>query len=132
MRKGVSVGAGNDWRTSLEKVQIAESLGCELVTTGESWSPSLIPWMTFLAMQTEGIQIGTEILNVFSRTPGAIIQEFAALVQLTNGRMVCGQSSSRNTVIRHGTTVNGWEFHTLSDDTFTTHWFILLIPRMTL
>ena len=46
--------------------------------------------------------------------------------------MVCGLGSSGDIVIEHGTTVDGWEFHTLRDDTFTTHWFILLIPRMTL
>ena len=69
-------------------------------------------------MQTERIQIGTGILNVFSRTPGAIAQEFATLEQLSNGRMVCGLGSSGDRVIEHGTTVDGWEFHPLSDDAF--------------
>ena len=36
MRLGVLAGAGNDWRVSIEKVQIAESLGYELVATGEA------------------------------------------------------------------------------------------------
>ena len=54
-----------------------------------SMEPIVDPVMTILAMQTERIQIGTGILNVFSRTPGAIAQEFAALEQLSNGRMVC-------------------------------------------
>jgi alkanesulfonate monooxygenase SsuD/methylene tetrahydromethanopterin reductase-like flavin-dependent oxidoreductase (luciferase family) len=101
MRIGVLAGAGNDWRTALEKVQIAETLGYELVATGEAWGPSSIPWMTILATQTERIQIGTAILNVFSRTPGAIAQEFAALEQLSNGRMVCGLGSSGERVIEH-------------------------------
>ena len=108
MRIGILAGAGNDWRTSLEKVQIAESLGYELVTTGEAWGPSLIPWMTILATQTERIQIGTSILNVFSRSPGAIAQEFAALEQLSNGRMVCGLGSSGDRVIEH---FHGVSFH---------------------
>ena len=101
MRLGVLAGAGSNWRESLEKVRIAESLGFELVATGEAWGPSTIPWMTLLAANTERIQIGTSILNVFSRSPGAIAQEFAALETISGGRMVCGLGSSGHRVIEH-------------------------------
>ena len=101
MRLGVLAGAGGDWRESLEKVRIAESLGFELVATGEAWGPSTVPWMTLLAANTERIQIGTSILNVYSRTPGAIAQEFAALETISGGRMVCGLGSSGHRVIEH-------------------------------
>ena len=101
MRLGVLAGAGSDWRQSLEKVRIAESLGVELVATGEAWGPSTVPWMTLLAANTERIQIGTSILNVYSRTPGAIAQEFAALETISGGRMVCGLGSSGHRVIEH-------------------------------
>ena len=101
MRLGILAGAGNDWRESLEKVQIAESLGYELVATGEAWGPSTVPWMTLLAANTEHIQIGTSILNVFSRSPGAIAQEFAALETISGGRMVCGLGASGHRVIEH-------------------------------
>ncbi len=101
MRLGVLAGAGRDWREALEKVQIAESLGFELVATGEAWGPSTIPWMTLLATHTERIQVGTSILNVYSRTPGAIAQEFAMLEMLSGGRMVCGLGSSGHRVIEH-------------------------------
>ena len=101
MRLGVLAGAGSNWRESLEKVRIAESLGFELVATGEAWGPSTVPWMTLLAANTERIQIGTSILNVFSRSPGAIAQEFAALETISGGRMVCGLGSSGHRVIEH-------------------------------
>lgn len=101
MRLGVLAGAGADWRTSLEKVRIAESLGYELVATGEAWGPSTVPWMALLAAETEKIQIGTSILNVYSRSPGAIAQEFAALETISGGRMVCGLGSSGHRVIEH-------------------------------
>ncbi len=101
MRLGVLAGAGSNWQDSIEKVQIAESLGYELVATGEAWGPSTIPWMTLVAEHTERIQIGTSILNVFSRSPGAIAQEFAMLDQLSGGRMVCGLGSSGHRVIEH-------------------------------
>ena len=104
MRLGVLAGAGSDWRESLEKVRIAEGLGYELVATGEAWGPSTVPWMTLLAAHTEHIQVGTSILNVYSRTPGAIAQEFAALETISGGRMVCGLGSSGHRVIEdfHG------------------------------
>ena len=101
MKLGVLAGGGTDWRTSLEKVRIAESLGYELVATGEAWGPSTVPWMTLLAAHTEKIQIGTSILNVYSRSPGAIAQEFAALETISGGRMVCGLGSSGHRVIEH-------------------------------
>ena len=101
MRMGVLAGAGSDWRESLEKVRIAESLGYELVATGEAWGASTVPWMTLLAANTDRIQIGTSILNVYSRSPGAIAQEFAALETVSGGRMVCGLGSSGHRVIEH-------------------------------
>ena len=101
MRLGVLAGAGVDWRESVEKVRIAESLGYEFVATGEAWGPSTVPWMTLLATHTERIRIGTSILNIYSRTPGAIAQEFAMLEMLSGGRMVCGLGSSGHRVIEH-------------------------------
>ena len=108
MRLGILAGAGGDWRESLEKVRVAESLGYELVATGEAWGPSTVPWMTLLAAHTQRIQIGTSILNVYSRTPGAIAQEFAALEIISGGRMVCGLGSSGHRVIEH---FHGVPFH---------------------
>jgi len=101
MRLGLFAGMGKDWRESIEKVQIAESLGYEFVAVGEAWGPSTIPWMTLLVTNTQKVQIGTAILNVYSRTPGAIAQEFAALEVLSNGRMICGLGSSGVRVIEH-------------------------------
>ena len=101
MRLGVLAGIGRDWHESVEKVRIADSLGYELVATGEAWGPSSIPWMTLLAAHTRTIQIGTSILNTYSRSPGAIAQEFAALETISGGRMVCGLGSSGHRVIEH-------------------------------
>ncbi|MCY4657556.1 MAG: LLM class flavin-dependent oxidoreductase [Gammaproteobacteria bacterium] len=108
MKLGILAGMGADWRDSVAKVQIAESLGYSLVATGEAWGPSTLPWMTLLATHTEKIEIGTSILNCFSRSPAAIAQEFATLEMLSKGRMVCGLGSSGHRVIEH--------FHGISFD----------------
>ncbi|MDA0353770.1 MAG: LLM class flavin-dependent oxidoreductase [Chloroflexi bacterium] len=104
MRLGVLAGISSDWEADLEKVKIAEDLGYEFVGTGEAWGPSSIPWLTAIALNTSKVQIGTTILNVFSRTPAAIAQDFAVLDQLSNGRMVLGLGSSGQLVIEqfHG------------------------------
>ena len=101
MKLGVLAGMGRDWKDSIAKVQIAESLGYQMVATGEAWGPSSIPWMTLLATNTEKVEIATSILNVFSRSPAAIAQEFASLESLSKGRMVVGLGSSGHRVIEH-------------------------------
>ena len=101
MKLGILAGMGRDWRDSVAKVQVAESLGYDFVATGEAWGPSTLPWLTILATNTKTIRIGTSILNVYSRTPAAIAQEFASLEMLSGGRMVCGLGSSGHRVIEH-------------------------------
>jgi alkanesulfonate monooxygenase SsuD/methylene tetrahydromethanopterin reductase-like flavin-dependent oxidoreductase (luciferase family) len=94
-----------DWRATLEKVRIAEDLGVEFITSGgESWGPSAIPWLAVLATNTSKALIGPSILNVFSRTPATLAQEFARLDQLSDGRMVLGLGSSGALVVEqfHG------------------------------
>ena len=104
MRLGILAGFDANWRDTLEKVKIAEDLGYEMISTGEAWGHSVLPWLTVIAASTEKIQIGTGILNTFSRSPAAIAQEFATLETISGGRMVCGLGSSGNLVIEgfHG------------------------------
>ncbi len=92
---------GSDWRQSLEKVQIAEDLGYELVADGEAWGISAIPWFTILAQNTSKMQIVSSILNCYSRSAAALAQDFAVLDQLSEGRMVLGLGSSGEFVIEH-------------------------------
>ena len=104
MRLGLVMGMGDDWRETLEKVRIAEDLGYERVTATEAWGPSPLPWLTILATNTSKIEIGTSILNCFSRTPAALAQEFATLEEISGGRAVLGLGSSGAYVIEefHG------------------------------
>ncbi|MSQ36146.1 MAG: LLM class flavin-dependent oxidoreductase [Dehalococcoidia bacterium] len=102
MRLGLRSERWNDdWRAALEKVRIAEELGYELVTTGETWGASAIPWLTILALHTSRIQLGTSIVNVFGRSPGVLAQEFAVLDQLSGGRALLGLGASGELVIEH-------------------------------
>ena len=104
MRLGVLAGFSSEWRDTMAKVKIADELGYELVSAGEAWGPSVLPWLTVLAANTEKIQLGTGILNCYSRSPAVIAQEFATLEVISGGRMICGLGSSGNLVIEgfHG------------------------------
>jgi alkanesulfonate monooxygenase SsuD/methylene tetrahydromethanopterin reductase-like flavin-dependent oxidoreductase (luciferase family) len=101
MRLGLLAGMGDDWRDTLEKVKIAEDLGYERVSCAESWSSSPLPWLAAVAVNTSRIEIGTSILNCFSRSPAALAQEFASLDKLSDGRSVLGLGSSGELVIEH-------------------------------
>jgi len=101
MRLGLLAGIGDDWRDTLEKVKIAEELGYERVSCAESWSSSPLPWLAAVAVNTSRIEIGTSILNCFSRSPAALAQEFASLDKLSDGRAVLGLGSSGELVIEH-------------------------------
>ncbi|MDP6607095.1 MAG: LLM class flavin-dependent oxidoreductase [Dehalococcoidia bacterium] len=101
MRLGVRASMGSDWRQQLEKVQIAEDLGYELVADGEAWGVSVIPWFTILAQNTSKMQIVSSILNCYSRSAAALAQDLAVLDQLSEGRMVLGLGSSGEFVVEH-------------------------------
>jgi len=104
MRLGLLAGMGDDWRDTLEKVKIAEELGYERVSCAESWSSSPLPWLAAVAISTSKIELGTSILNCFSRSPAALAQEFSSLDKLSDGRMVLGLGSSGEIVVEqmHG------------------------------
>ena len=102
MELGLQAPMEEDWRAALEKVRIAEDLGIGYVSGGgESWGPSSIPWLTLLAEHTRRATLLPTILNVFSRSPATLAQEFARLDQISGGRMALGLGSSGHLVVEH-------------------------------
>lgn len=95
--------AGNP-RETAQQVVAQEAAGLDLVWVAEAYgfdSPTL---MGYLAARTERLEIGSAILNVFSRTPGAIAQTAAGLDNVSGGRAVLGLGASGPQVIEgfHG------------------------------
>ena len=60
--------------------------------------------MGYLAAKTERIQIGSGIVNVYSRTPALMAMTFAGLDYVSDGRVICGLGASGPQVIEgfHG------------------------------
>ena len=80
-------------RAGLDTVWVAEAYGFD--------SPTL---MGYLAAKTETVEIGSAILNIYSRTPGALLQTAAGLDNVSNGRAIIGLGASGPQVIEgfHG------------------------------
>jgi F420-dependent oxidoreductase-like protein len=95
--------AGNP-RDAADQVGALEKAGLDTIWVAEAYgfdSPTL---MGYLAAKTETIDIGSAILNVYSRTPGALLQTAAGLDNVSGGRAILGLGASGPQVIEgfHG------------------------------
>ena len=95
--------AGNP-RDAADQVTTLERAGLDTVWVAEAYgfdSPTL---MGYLAARTETVEIGSAILNVYSRTPGALAQTAAGLDNVSGGRAILGLGASGPQVIEgwHG------------------------------
>ena len=95
--------AGNP-REAADQVAALEKAGLDTVWVAEAYgfdSPTL---MGYLAAKTERVEIGAAILNIYSRTPGALLQTAAGLDNVSNGRAIIGLGASGPQVIEgfHG------------------------------
>ncbi|CAM3307972.1 LLM class F420-dependent oxidoreductase [Nocardioides dubius] len=91
-------------RAAADQVVALEKAGLDTVWVAEAYgfdSPTL---MGYLAAKTETIEIGSAILNIYSRTPGALLQTAAGLDNVSNGRAILGLGASGPQVIEgfHG------------------------------
>jgi F420-dependent oxidoreductase-like protein len=95
--------AGNP-REAADQVSSWEQAGLDTVWVAEAYgfdSPTL---MGYLAARTETVEIGSAILNIYSRTPGALAQTAAGLDNVSGGRAILGLGASGPQVIEgwHG------------------------------
>ncbi len=95
--------AGNP-RDAADQVSQLEKAGLDTVWVAEAYgfdSPTL---MGYLAAKTETIEIGAAILNIYSRTPSALLQTAAGLDNVSGGRAILGLGASGPQVIEgfHG------------------------------
>jgi F420-dependent oxidoreductase-like protein len=95
--------AGNP-RETADQVVALEQAGLDTIWVPEAYgfdSPTL---MGYLAAKTETVEIGSAILNIYSRTPSAILQTAAGLDNVSQGRAILGLGASGPQVIEgfHG------------------------------
>ncbi|MBS4753524.1 LLM class F420-dependent oxidoreductase [Nocardioides sp. zg-ZUI104] len=97
------VYAGNP-RESADQVVALEQAGLDMIWVAEPYGFDAPTLMGYLAAKTERVQIAAGILNVYSRTPGALLQTAAGLDNVSGGRAVLGLGASGPQVIEgfHG------------------------------
>ncbi|WP_049923187.1 LLM class flavin-dependent oxidoreductase [Halopiger djelfimassiliensis] len=72
----------------------AEELAYDAVWVGELWGESGVVQLTEMACRTDGIEIGSAILNVYSRSPAVLAMTAASLHRASSGRFTLGLGTS--------------------------------------
>jgi F420-dependent oxidoreductase-like protein len=95
--------AGNP-RETADQVAGLEAAGLDTVWVAEPFGFDAPTLMGYLAAKTETVEIGAAILNIYSRTPGALLQTAAGLDNVSQGRAIIGLGASGPQVIEgfHG------------------------------
>ena len=79
----------------------AEERGYDSVWMGELWGTSSVVKLSEIAARTDDVEIGTAIVNVFSRTPAVLAMTAATLDQVSDGRASFGVGTSTPTAIEN-------------------------------
>ena len=72
------------FRESARQVAELEKAGLDSVWVAEAYGFDAPTLMGYLAAKTETVKIGSGILNIYSRTPGALLQTAAGLDNVSN------------------------------------------------
>ncbi|UHQ98560.1 LLM class flavin-dependent oxidoreductase (plasmid) [Natrinema zhouii] len=84
----------------------AEKQGYDSVWMGELWGSSSVVKLSEIAAMTDEVELGTAIVNVFSRTPAVLAMTAVTLDRVSNGRASLGVGTSTPTAVEnvHGMT----------------------------
>ena len=104
MKLAMALNYSGDFHADVTRVQELEKAGLDVVWVAEAYSYDAISQVGYLAAKTERVEIGTGIINVFSRTATAIGQTAAGCDFVSDGRFILGLGASGPQVIEgfHG------------------------------
>jgi F420-dependent oxidoreductase-like protein len=104
MKLAMTINYSGDFHADVRLAQDLERAGVDLVWVAEAYSFDSISLIGYLAAKTSTMQIGTGIINVYSRTASAVAQTAAGCDFVTGGRFVLGLGASGPQVIEgfHG------------------------------
>ena len=104
MKLGLGIGAfgppGGEHIVALAKE--AESLGYDTIWAPEIYGADCFTPLTWIAAQTERINVGSSIMQISARTPASAAMHAVSLDYLSNGRLILGIGVSGPQV------VEGW------------------------
>lgn len=104
MKLTTMMNHSGDFHADVRRVQELEKAGLDVVWIPEAYSFDAISRVGFVAAKTDRVQIGTGIINVFSRTATAVGQTAAGCDLVSDGRFILGLGASGPQVIEgfHG------------------------------
>jgi F420-dependent oxidoreductase-like protein len=104
MRLAMMISYSGDFKADVVRIQELEKAGLDLVWVPEAYTFDAISQVGYLAAKTSTLEIGTGIINVFSRTATAVAQTAAGCDYVSDGRFVLGLGASGPQVIEgfHG------------------------------
>ena len=104
MKLAMMLPYSGDFREAAKLVPDLERAGLDALLLPEAYSFDVISQIGYLAAVTERIELGTGIINVYSRTPGLLGMTAAGADHVTGGRFILGLGASGPQVIEgfHG------------------------------
>jgi F420-dependent oxidoreductase-like protein len=104
MKLSVMLNYAGDIKGTADEVAALEKVGLDCVWVAEAYSFDAVSMMGYLAAKTERVEIGSAIVNVYSRTATLMAMTFAGLDYVSNGRIHCGLGASGPQVVEgfHG------------------------------
>ena len=104
MKLSMMINYVGDFPASAQQVVELEKVGLDIVWVAEAYSYDSISQLGYLAAVTNRVQIGTGIVNIYSRTATLIAMTAAGLDYVSNGRFILGLGASGAQVIEgfHG------------------------------
>ena len=104
MKLAMMINYVGDFPSSAKQVAELEKVGLDMVWVAEAYSFDSISQIGYLAAVTEKVQIGTGIVNVYSRTPALMAMTAAGCDYVSGGRFALGLGASGAQVIEgfHG------------------------------
>lgn len=104
MKLSTALEYAGDPRVAADSVRALEQAGLDTVWVAEAYGFDAPSLMGYLAAVTDRVEIGSAIMNIYSRTPTALAQTAAGLDNVSGGRTILGLGASGPQVIEgwHG------------------------------
>ena len=104
MKLAMALSYSSGFKESIQKIVDLEKAGLDIVWVAEAYSFDAISQVGYLAAKTERIEIGTGIVNVYSRTPALMAMTAAGCDYVSDGRFILGLGASGPQVVEgfHG------------------------------
>src|SRR4051812_11515658 len=104
MRIGIPLSYSGSFTETVEELPDYHRAGAQIVYVAEAYSFDAVSQLGYIAAKVPGIEIGSDILPIYTRTPALMAMTAAGLDYVSGGRFTLGIGASGPQVIEgfHG------------------------------